>query len=36
MPRDLWDRPGFGAVHAAYTFQVAPHASGLYKLTPVK
>jgi alpha-galactosidase len=34
--RDLWDRRDFAAVHSGYTFHVAPHGSGLYKLTPAK
>lgn len=34
--RDLWARKDLGSIPAGYTFHVAPHASGLYKLTPVK
>jgi alpha-galactosidase len=34
--RDLWDRKDLGQLRAGHTFRVAPHASGLYKLTPVR
>jgi len=34
--RDLWDRKDLGEVRDGRTFRVAPHASGLYKLTPAK
>ncbi len=32
--RDLWDRKDLGLVDGVYAFHVAPHASGLFKLTP--
>jgi hypothetical protein len=31
--RDLWQRKTLGKANGGYTFHVAPHASGLYKLT---
>jgi len=31
--RDLWERKDVGRVDDGRTFRVAPHASGLYKLT---
>jgi len=34
--RDLWQRADVGAISGGYTFHVAPHSSGLYKLTPAK
>ena len=34
--RDLWEHKDLGAIDGGYTFTVPPHASGLYKLTPVK
>lgn len=34
--RDLWDRRDLGEIRGGYTFHVAPHASGLYKLTPAR
>ena len=34
--RDLWERKDVGDIDGGYTFRVAPHASGLYKLTPLK
>ena len=34
--RDLWQRADMGAIRGGYTFHVAPHASGLYKLTPAE
>lgn len=34
--RDLWEHRDLGTVEGGYTFTVGPHASGLYKLTPVK
>ncbi len=34
--RDLWERRDAGEVRGGHTFRVAPHASGLYKLTPVR
>jgi len=34
--RDLWAHKDLGAVDAGYAFQVPPHGSGLYRLTPVK
>ena len=33
--RDLWDRKDLGQLRGGHTFRVAPHASGLYKLTQV-
>ncbi len=32
--RDLWARKDRGKARDGYTFQIAPHASGLYRLTP--
>jgi len=32
--RDLWQRKDIGTTQTGYTFQVPPHGSGLYKLTP--
>jgi len=32
--RDLWARQEVGKARDGYTFPVAPHASGLYRLTP--
>jgi hypothetical protein len=32
--RDLWARKDLGTVRGGYTFRVAPHASGLFKVTP--
>jgi len=32
--RDLWERKDVGMIDARYTFRVAPHGAGLYKLTP--
>jgi hypothetical protein len=34
--RDLWDKKDVGPIDAGYTFQLAPHASGLYRLTPAR
>jgi hypothetical protein len=34
--RDLWEHKDLGFVAGGFSFNVAPHASGLYKLTPVK
>jgi alpha-galactosidase len=34
--RDLWERKDVGTIQGGYTFRVAPHASGLYKLTRAK
>ena len=34
--RDLWQRADVGVIRDGRTFHVAPHASGLYKLTPAK
>jgi hypothetical protein len=34
--RDLWRRADVGAIHGGHTFHLAPHTSGLYKLTPAK
>jgi hypothetical protein len=34
--RDLWAKKDLGAVAGGQTFRVKPHASGFYKLTPVK
>jgi hypothetical protein len=34
--RDLWQHADVGVIRGGYTFHVAPHASGLYKLTPGK
>ena len=34
--RDLWERKDAGAIQDGYTFRVAPHASGLYKVTAAK
>jgi hypothetical protein len=34
--RDLWEHKDLGTIDGGYTFSVEPHASGLYKLTPVK
>jgi hypothetical protein len=31
--RDLWERKDIGAIADGYTWHVAPHASGLYKVT---
>jgi alpha-galactosidase len=31
--RDLWERNDVGVIDGGYTFRVAPHASGLYRLT---
>jgi len=33
--RDLWERKDMGAIRGGNTFHLAPHASGLYKVTPV-
>ena len=33
--RDLWEKKEVGEVHGGHTFSLTPHASGLYKLTPV-
>lgn len=30
--RDLWERKDLGTIEAGYTFRVAPHASGLYRV----
>jgi hypothetical protein len=30
--RDLWERNDIGVIDGGYTFRVAPHASGLYRL----
>ena len=32
--RDLWERKDLGAIEGGHIFRVAPHASGLYKLSP--
>ena len=34
--RDLWEHKDLGEIRKERVFRVAPHASGLYKLTPVK
>jgi alpha-galactosidase len=34
--RDLWERKDVGAFNDGHVFQIAPHASGLYKLSPVQ
>lgn len=34
--RDLWEHKDLGTIDGGYTFTVAPHAAGLYKLTPVQ
>ena len=34
--RDLWEQKDLGTIQDGYTFRVAPHASGLYKLTAAK
>lgn len=34
--RDLWEHKDLGTVEGGYTFTVAPHASGLYRLTPAE
>jgi alpha-galactosidase len=34
--RDLWERKDMGAIEEGYTFRVAPHASGLYRVTAGK
>ena len=34
--RDLWDRKDAGELRGGHTFRVAPHASGLYKVTAVR
>jgi len=34
--RDLWAHKDLGTIEGGYTFTVEPHASGLYKLTPMK
>jgi alpha-galactosidase len=31
--RDLWERKDVGTIDTGYTFRVAPHGAGLYKLT---
>jgi alpha-galactosidase len=33
MLRDLWERDNLGTTDSGYTFRLAPHASGLYRLT---
>ena len=30
--RDLWEKKDLGTVQGGYTFQLAPHASGLYRV----
>jgi hypothetical protein len=30
--RDLWEKKDVGVVAGGYTFQLAPHASGLYRV----
>ena len=32
--RDLWEKKDVGEIKGEYAFRVAPHASGLYKVTP--
>ncbi|SPE37368.1 Glycoside hydrolase, clan GH-D [Candidatus Sulfopaludibacter sp. SbA6] len=32
--RDLWERKDLGTAPGGYTFQVGPHASGLYRVMP--
>ncbi len=32
--RDLWDRKDLGEMPGGYTFHLAPHASGLYRVAP--
>ena len=32
--RDVWKREDVGTVQDGYTFHVAPHGSGIYKLSP--
>jgi hypothetical protein len=34
--RDLWERKDEGVIEGGRTFQLKPHTSGLYKLTPAK
>jgi alpha-galactosidase len=34
--RDLWERKDAGVMEGGYTFRLAPHASGLYKVTAAK
>jgi len=34
--RDLWERKDIGTIEGGHTFRVAPHASGLYKLSPMR
>jgi alpha-galactosidase len=34
--RDLWERKDIGTIEGGYTFEIPPHGSGLFKLTPVK
>ncbi len=34
--RDLWQRADVGTIRGGYSFHLAPHASGLYKLTPAR
>jgi hypothetical protein len=31
---DLWERKDVETVESGYTFHIAPHASGLYKVSP--
>jgi alpha-galactosidase len=33
--RDLWEKKDVGAIDGGYTFRVAPHASGMYRLDPL-
>jgi hypothetical protein len=34
--RDLWERKDFGAIADSYTFRLAAHASGLYRVTAAR
>ncbi len=34
--RDLWEKKDLGTVAGGQTFQIAPHASAFYKITPAK
>jgi hypothetical protein len=33
--RDLWERKDVGTIEGGYTFQVEPHGSGLYRVSPL-
>ena len=34
--RDLWEHKDMGTIDGGYTFQVPPHGSGLYRVSPEK